>query len=723
VKLSVQQWTSVAIAVLAALSVAVVVATRNVAGTSERLERERNLLSVWREEEVESITFRSGATSFRLERDASDARRFSLVAPGREQADGAAVDRLVAGLGFATPLRRVGKEGALASFGLEKAQVSVAIVLGETTWRLALGKEAPSPAGAAYASVARDDEPAEVFVVAKDIAALLRMTADDFRERALVTLGKSDVGELVLERGGKRLRFVRAGGGFHLDATRASRDALEGVFGALARLEAKRFVPVAEAEAARAGAALLVVRATPADAKRPATLVELGGACPRAPELVIAVVRSPRARSGCVEPAVVAALEVEREALVAREPFEARPDEVENLRIERGDRRLVLTRRGSSFLLREPTEATVELEAGNERVAAVVRAPAELVEKPDPKALGLEPPEGKVVVTRLGEGDAAVEETLILGRVSAEGTLAARRAGDGAVLLFGRDAARAFAVDATLLKSRRVVDFALSSLVELELTVPERQRLRRAAGGFELVEPAGFAHDGGLATDAVLALGSLTALRFVADTDDGTFGFAKPTLAAGARWESDGGARSTRLVVGRSTPGGYFAKLDGDPSVFVVERAVAERLCTLLVDRSVFTADETRLARVTITANGVSHMLERRNDALVPAASSGLDPAVAARLIEALASLRAEAAVHTGAPRPSEGFENPVLEVRYEPLPGLGKARRFTVGASAVPTGVPSESAWSAARYARADGVEATFAVANAKLKPLFDLF
>ena len=154
----------------------------------------------------------------------------------------------------------------------------------------------------------------------------------------------------------------------------------------------------------------------------------------------------------------------------------------------------------------------------------------------------------------------------------------------------------------------------------------------------------------------MLALGSLTALRFVADADDGTFGLEKPTLTASARWDADGGVRSTRLVVGRATPGGFFAKLDGDASVFVIERSVAERLGTLLVDRSAFLADPKTLARVVITANGVSRVLERSRDELVPAASSGIDPAVAERLIEALGSLRAEAALHTGPPRPHEGF-------------------------------------------------------------------
>jgi hypothetical protein len=729
VKLTVQQWTSFGLALLAVCSVAAVLLTRSAPGTTERTERARNLIPIFRESEVGKLTFTSRGKSFRLERVTRDGAAprangddFELYAPDREPADGAAVDRVISGLGFATPVRRL-DGGDLAAFGLLTPEVTLDLAMGDSALRIALGKNAPSPAGAAYVKVTGAPGGDVLAVVSKDVAALLRFAPDDFRERALLGLGRNDVKELALERQGATLRLVRAGASFRIDEKeRANRDVLEPVFQALSRLDARRFLAVPEAEKARGAPAALVVRVTPVDAKDPAKLVELGGSCPGHPDEVLAIVRSPRARAGCVERTLLGALTLEREALFDEQPFAARPDEVETLTIERDGRRLVLARRGSAWLLREPSEAQVALEAGNERLAAILGAEATVVRNPDLRRLGLDPALGHVVITRLGEDDKAVDEKLELGRKEADGTLHVRRADDGAVLSLGRDAARAFTVDTTLLKSLRIADFSLSALAELELTAPEHQLLRRAPSGFTLVEPRGHAHDGALATDAVLAFGSLTALRFVADADDGTFGLGTPTLVARARFDADGGTNTLGLVVGRSTPGGFFAKLESDPSVFVIERSVAERLGTLLVDRSAFMADPKTLARVTISANGVTRTLERRHDELVAAASSDIDATVVARLIEALGALRAEAAVHTGGPRPDEGFAKPKLRVRFEPLAGLGKSRSFEVGASGAPGG-PLSGVERSAHFARAEGVDATFLLADAKLKPLFDLF
>jgi hypothetical protein len=712
-KLGRTEFLSVVLAVLAVVSVLVVLGTRSTPTTTERDFRAKNLIPIWREDEVRRLELKAGDTTTIVER-APDG--WLVRTPEPEPADDATVSKLLNALAFATPARRLDPADSRAH-GLEQPRAQLLVEMGDQKLTLSLGEDAPSPAGAVY--VALDGTPGGRIgaVASPAVKELFATRPDDLRRRALVTLGSREVAELQIERPNGKIRLTRGQAlAFRLDgAERANRDACEPLFTALARLSATRFLTPAAAEKAREGAAITQVTLIPRDGKTGKTQVELGGSCPGSDD-AIAIVRSPRLRAACVQKDTLQALSVEREALGDRYPFSARKDEVEALALEQNGKKLVLERRGTAFLLREPSEAQVELEAGNRRVEAIVRAPASRVERVDAKALGFEPPTGRLTVRAIGDDDKAVEEKLELGKTAPDGTLYVRRVEDGTVLAIEREAARAFAVDSTLLRSQKVLEFALSALNELELSAPERQRVKRVPTGFELVEPSGFEHDGELTTDAVLALGSLTALRWVADADDGSFGLERPTFTARARFDTaDAGSSERVLVVGRPAPGGYFATLEGTPGVFVMERASALRLSTLLVNRSEFMADPSTLGRVTLGAAGREIVLERRAGALVEK-TGAVPEATVHRALEALASLRAEAAVHTGAAQPSEGFATPRLTVKLEPMPGLGSPRGFRLGGTDSYRGDP-------VRLARADGVNATFAIAEAKLAALFDLF
>lgn len=698
---------------LAALSTAaIVVFTRERPTTDELESRAANLIPVFRREDLTRIAIETQAERFALSRErGSD--DWTLEGPTPEPADGAAVDRFVGQLELATPVRRA-SEGDPKALGLDRPALALTLEMGAIRHRVSLGKESPTPPGSFYAGVTGANEKLDAFVVSSETAALLRATRDDFRRRDLVGLGQHAIARLTLERPGDRLELVAAKVGFTLGKERASRDALEPVFASLARLEARRFLPLAEAERARAGPAEVTLRIVARDPAEPERALELGGACPQHPGEVLALVRKPRPFAACVAADSVAPLKITRAALADASPFLSRADEVERLSIERGDKRLTFERRGTAFLLRAPAEAQIELDAGNARLAAVLRAPAKLVPSPDLGALGLAPSRGRVVAVSLGHDDKSVEESVEIGNVTPDGTLYLRRSDDGAVLALDRDAARAYAVDGTLLRSRKLLDFAISSATELELSQPEPQILRRD-GDFRLLTPAGFAHDAGLLTDALLALGSLTALRWVADADDGSFGLGAPRSTARVAFAGDGGVSEARLNVGRATPGGYFAALAETPGVFVIERATADKLSQLLVDRSAFVSDVGALERCTLRAKDQRFELERRGAELVPAQGSPLDPSVTAELGEVLETLRPEAALHTGPARADEGFGAPALELELTAR-GHEKPRSIRIGAATTHADL-------AVRYARVSGVDATFVIAVSKLKPMFALF
>jgi hypothetical protein len=713
-KLGRAEFSSLVLALVAVASVLAVLATRHTPTTTERDARAKNLLPVWREDEVRRVELRRDGSLLRLERTADG---FSVFTPDPEPADDAATQKFVSGIGFLTPVRRL-EGNDVHAHGLDRPRATLKLEMGERKLGLVLGDDAPAPAGGAYVALDGAGSSRIGAVVSAEAAKLFATRADDLRRTALVSLGERDLKKLVLERPTGKLTLTHAEAlGFRLDGgERANRDACAPLFSALTRLTATRFLTLAAAETARAGAAFTRVTLVPRDDGAAKEELELGGACPGAPEEIVAIVRAPHVRAACVHADVLAPLSIEAAALDDHYPFSARKDEVEALTIERDGKKLVLERQGTSFLLRAPAEANVPLDAGNGRVDGVVRAQTEPVAHPDPKSLGFEPPHGLVVVRVIGDDDKAHEERVELGKTAADGTLYLRRTDDGRVLALGREAARAFVVDTTLLRSSKVLDFALSSLVELELSAPEHQLVRRVSSGFELALPPGFEDDGELTTDAVLALGSLTALRFVADADDGSFGLATPTLTARARLDaSDAGANERVLSVGRATPGGYFAALAGSPGVFVIERGVVERLGTLLVSRAEFMAEPSTLARLTLRTPKKQIVLERRGGELV-AKSGDVPPAAIARALEALAGLRAEAALHSGPARATEGFSAPALTLELEPSPGLGKPRIFRFGG----TGTYRDEV---VRHARAEGVDATFAITDAKLAPFFDLF
>lgn len=706
---------SLVLAALAVASAVLVFATRTAPTTGETSERAEHLFSVFRKDTITGFSLELGKERVELERTGE---HFELKAPVREPADEAEVARLLDGIGFATFQRRL-PDPDRNRLGLATPRAKLVLVMNGARRTLSLGSDAPAPAGSAYVEV--DDGKGRVTtgVVTREVRALLLVRADDFRRHALLDFGTREIAELAIERAGSALGLTRGNGvAFRIDGrTLVDRDRAAPLLAAVSGLTASRFVELASAEKSRGSAAWLTVRVKPRDSQHKTAVLELGGACPLSPGEILAIARAPALRAACIKENVLSLLSVEPSVLVLTAPFTARKDEVETLALERGGKSLVMTRSGSGFILKKPSEANIDLETGNQRLESILRAPGDIVQNPAPAELGLEPPSGRAVVTLIGDDDKPTEERLDLGRTKADGTLAVRRGEDGVVLLLGRDAARAFEVDSTLLRSPKVLDFPLSALSELELAAPEHQLLRRAPNGFSLALPPGFQHDGELATRAVLALGSLTAQRFVADADDGSFGFGEPTLTAKFRIDqADAGVTERLLVVGRSSPGGYFAKLADTPGVFLLERAVAERLSVLLIDRGVFIADPATLARVTFASGAKKLELERRAGELAPSAGGTIDPRALAPALEALGSLRAEAALHSGPARTSEGFSEPALRVTLEPSAGFGPKRSFSIGKSDSYLG-------QNVRFARVDRVEATFAIAEAKLRPMFDLF
>ena len=706
----------VTLLLIAAAGVTTVIAytTRESVTSGELGERKSNLFPVWREDEISRLEIIRPGERVVVERQTpadGGESTFLMTSPLKERAQTERVQKLLGSLGFATPLRRLDSKVEIG-----KPRWEIAVTMGKLDYRLRIGKEAQNPAGAAYVEVTSDGKPVSFAILSKDLVSELDVHADGLRDTRLVGYAASEVKELTLEQGSEAVRLSAAGNGrFQLEAPvmRADRDRVDLLFTELSRLDAERFLDMAQAEAAQKGADVAHLKLVP----KQGAPVELwiGGSCPGAEGLHVVRRTSPSPTAVCTRASFIAKLQPTRKEFIDRFPFSLRPDEVEELRLERGADKLVLVRSGSGFSLRAPSEATVDLGAGNSRIQAIVRSEGEIVEQPDLKKLGLDPARSRATVSSGAEPDQTpITETISVGTPAADSSIHVRREADGVVLALSAEAARALVPDSTLLKRAQLFDFGPSSFVALEVSsAGTRQRLVRAPdGNLKLELPSNSELDGPLATDLVQTLGTLKVERWVADADDGRFGFEAPLFTAELSYKSgDGSVRTEKLSIGRSASGGAYAKLASDPGVFILGREELETLGALLLNRSVFMIDPKSVSAIELAAGGTHRELTRRGDEFT---SAGLEPAKISTIVEALASLRAEAAISVGKPRPEEGFDKPLLVVRTRPSDSAAKPRTLRIGKGDAYRD-------SAIFYARADGSDATYVIAQSRIRPILD--
>jgi hypothetical protein len=370
--------TPVALIVLAAVAVGYAyLFDRASVSDADRAARRREVFPAFAVGEVQHVELDVGGERVVLER-ASDAgeEAWAMRSPRQEPADPAAVDALLGELDVAVRLRDVpAAEGA----GLESPRMRGAVRVGALEYRFAVGAPAPVPDGASFMRL--DGE--GTFVVGKALTTALLRGADAYRDRVLVGYGARDTQriEVRAER--------QPGGGFVLtrfdatfrlgDGIRASRDAVERIFGALAGARADSFLADADADrsvAAAADALTLVVE--PKDSGRPRVELQVGGACPGNEDDVVVVSTGSVRRSACVSKAAIEPLRDPRGTLVDKALFHARKDEIAELRLEpvgRPGAVLDLARKGTGWHERAPEDrelAGAELDAANARVESLV---------------------------------------------------------------------------------------------------------------------------------------------------------------------------------------------------------------------------------------------------------------------------------------------------------------------------------------------------------------
>jgi hypothetical protein len=752
--------TSVALVLLAVVTAAYAYfVDRDRISDADRDLRSSDVLPSFRVDEVSRVALEQDGIRLVLERTGKGAREsgWMMRSPRTEPADGASVDALLRELELAKRLRRVDDGAAMR---LDAPRVRGSIAVGPIEYSFALGADAPRPEGAAYMRLEEATANAwhrrgtsdGAFVVDRSLKVQLLRGADAYRVRALVPYGVSEIERVevrstpgrtgfAMERHGSTFRML--GGGL-----RVARDVVERVFTALADARAETFVDDALADAATSTPAY-VVTVVPRDPTRARIELRVGAPCPGSTGDVV-VARGATRTSACAARTLSLALDGALAQPIDCSLLFARADEVSEVRLApvgrplgappgAVPRTLDLARVGNSWHERAPENRELDAAEG-ESADVLVKALT------DGRALDARPAyaadrfevNARATVTRAG-GD---REVLDVGAPGPDGIALIHREEDGAILRVDRTVARRFEPHPVALRHRAVwaQPFDAASVVALDDTCsPIGQRIELSGRGWQMRTPPGFATDAASVSDLANAIAHAAAEAWIAEADDGTFGFAGPdgcTLTLGIDGAHPGAPpRLISLVFGSQEEHGVYARASEDAAVFLVSPVLRAMASRPLVDRSRFRIDPASVMQVTLVRGGEIIALAPSGEHLerVPVPGGIVEDADGAgakvghaggsvagadgpRWEAALEELYPATALHTGPPARDEGVHTPTLEIELTTRleGGAPMATRITIGA---PTRVDSVDSY----FARVSGVDATFVVPQKAVAAIAD--
>jgi Domain of unknown function (DUF4340) len=712
---------------------------RDKPSTGETEARKDNLLPILRRDDITEIAIEhDGHKATIVRRDEGDAGDFMFfLVEGDAKADDAAyadqvsVERLLQALEFATRLRKMEGDFDRKAAELEPPNTKLTVRMGSITYLVGIGGEAKMPAGARYAEL----EGEGVFVIPRAQAEELIRPIDAYRTRRIIPYTSTQLASIEVKSEQGTTRIARGSwGGFLVDNVpgkpRVSQVVFDRMLSAFADATAERFVEAAAANKAVAEAKNTVqLTFVPKEGER--AELTLGGACPEqggaAPansKLVVLVRKTPTPLYACVPSSVLTDLQMPAIAFAERRAFTTNPENVESIEVTRGDATLELIRKGSGWHVRKPEDREIPSEDVAGYLFGLLSIEGTIVAEPDASKLGLDAPRGTVTL-RQPELDAKKVEPQVI-EIGAEmksetGTaLALRRKEDGVVLLVPLEADRLLQPTTTLIRSTELLSVSAQRVQKIDVTWSDGlgQVLERDGAGFEMQKPKGYEVDAPLAADLFDAVSRLKAERWVADRDDGSFGLQKPALRLAFEFKDKKSEEKRVLLFGAPTADGRYARWEPDTGVFVLPRSLDMALRTWVIDRSGFMVDPNVVRSVSIRSGSRELRIMAKGNVWETAKGSGIElpPHSLARIQQALIEMRPEGAVHIGAAKADEGMTKPLLRIEVDPLP---EARRpkvvITIGRGDV---------WRTMNvyYARRQGTDATFAIAQSKIRTILEL-
>jgi hypothetical protein len=668
---------------------------------------------------------------------------WSVKAPYQAEADQDSVDTLLGDLEWLYPKRTLRDVGAedLEKFGLTKPRFRAWFTIGSQRIALKVGNETPQRDGIYMTA----SEPGTVFVVGKDFAESLGQPAVHYHTKTLhegVLVSTARKIE-VRDAAGQRVVVRDKDGLWKIAEPATSKDMLAAsaevttLIEATDELKATRFVTTENGALPRYGLDpaqldVSIHKRAKIDMKNTgdeggivlAVRVRAGAPCEgHATERYVTIGDS--GSVFCAQSADLEKLKLPEERVREARLLPIDPGDVKGVRLVRGDRSLLIERVGGIPQVGEAEPWRYEQKRGDKIIAqGAVRDGAQrdfldalraAVALPDVVANGTV--QGATFSATFLRDENKPDLVFQIGLRGLDEALVQRQ-GEPQPLVFAPSAVELLDPSIAPFKSLSVLALNEADLRALDITrdgVTEHAERADAGAPFTISKPVQLEADRIATADIARLLSTLQAVRFVADAPEPVHQLDAPVAMVHARYAARGEikAQTLGLRLGAATEGGYFAKLDSDPAVFVVSTQLGDLLKAPLASRTLLAVPLESLAAIDIAQAGRKVRVQRAGAGFEIAGKAGDAPqnAAAQSLARVVATLRAITVSGYGEPAAEQGFKPPFATLRLERT--SGEPLEIVLGGQA-PNGD---------RYARRRDVAATLLLpassADALIAPL----
>ena len=382
----------------------------------------------------------------------------------------------------------------------------------------------------------------------------------------------------------------------------------------------------------------------------------------------------------------------------AKDLFEPKPASIIQVRVEQPDRPARLfEQRHDDWFIAQPVKARAQKMAIQDD--ARILGDLQYIQKYAPGAAdlpsedltGLKQPN---LVLTVKDKDGAIH-TLKVGNVRpmTEDETYISKDTDPAVYVVKQNLLAKFARPLSDYRERRVSEIAFNEITRARIAGTQNYELVKAEGGWVLEQPVRGRTEMPKVEALLQAAANLTTENYVTDDDSNLkiYGLAQPQLAltivtekrppatqpAGTQPAATQPAatqpaevKTTTILVGGKAGNQYFAKIEGEPSVFQIPETVFKSINVPLLDlrdKSIAQIDPAKVTGLDLTTNGQSVMLIKQNNrwqmagAFVGPAETG----IVDDLLKAIS--QAKATAFEDQPKPEltpYGFEAPRARLR-----------------------------------------------------------